>query len=363
MTFYILISALFSLLISFPVIHLLYKMKIVRLIDADFASIIENRRLKTGTPIMGGLIIVISVLIINLIFNFNGTTKIPLLVFAFSALLGAFDDILNIYGRERPVRSIYRTLRLAKVHSSKFMRVFYFITLPWAAFRWMFYLLGSNPGKGIQSHEKIIIQILVGGLVGWWIYYKSGWPNPGQIWLPWLGSFNLGIWIIPFIILVVAGVANAVNFTDGMDGLAAGLLLFSFFGFMGVAIIRGDSALSILSSTVIGSLITYLYFNIPPARFQMGDVGSLALGTLLATIAFGLNRAFLILIFGFFFVAEITSTIIQGIARRLLGRRLFKMAPLHHHFEMIGWPEYKVVMRVWVLAPLFVVFGVWLSQF
>jgi len=362
-TSYIFISALVSLLLSFPIIHLLYKFKIVRLIDSDFASIIEKRRLKMGTPIMGGLIIVIAVLIVNLIFNFNGTTKIPLLVFSISAILGAFDDVLNIYGRERSVRSFHRTFKLSKVHASKLMRVFYFITLPWAAFRWMFYLLGSNPGKGIQSHEKLIIQVIVGGVVGWWIYFRSGWINPGQFWVPWIGNLNLGVFIIPVIILIVAGVANAVNFTDGMDGLAAGLLIFSFCGFMIVAYMKGDNPLAILSATVIGGLITYLYFNIPPARFQMGDVGSLALGTLLATIAFGLNRAFLIPIFGFFFLAELISTILQGMSRRLLGRRLFRMAPLHHHFEMKGWPEYKVVMRAWVLAPLFVIMGIWLSQF
>jgi phospho-N-acetylmuramoyl-pentapeptide-transferase len=359
---YMMLSAAISLLISIPIIYLLYKYKIVRLIDKDFATIIDKRRLKMGTPIMGGLIVVIAVLSVNLIFNFNGTTKIPLLVFLISALLGAFDDILNIYGRERPVRSIQRTFRLAKVHSSIWMRIFYFITLPWAAFRWIFYLLGSNPGKGIQAHEKIIIQLLVGGLVAWWIYGKSGWMNPSEIWIPWVGNIDLGLFIIPVIIFVVIGTANAVNFSDGMDGLAAGLTIFAFFGYLVIAYFNGETPIAILSASVVGSLIVYLYFNIPPARFQMGDVGSLALGTLLATVAFALNRVALLPVIGFVFVAEILSTVIQGVARRLLGRRLFKMAPIHLHFEMIGWPEYKVVMRAWVIAAICTVVGVWLSM-
>ena len=360
---YMLIAAILSLLLSFPIINLLYKFKIVRQIDKDFTAIIEKRRLKRGTPLMGGLIVVLTVLVMNLIFNFNGTTKVPLLVFSISAVLGAFDDVLNIYGRERPVRSINRTLKLAKVHKSFFMRLFYIITLPWAAFKWIFYLLGSNPGKGIQSHEKVIIQTVAGALVAWWIYFASGWPNPSEIWVPWIGSIDLGIWIIPIIIFSVVGMANAVNITDGMDGLAAGLLFVAFLGFAFVAYFVGDEPIAILSATVLGSLIVYLYFNIPPARFQMGDIGSLALGTLLATVAFALNKAVLLPIFGFFFVAEVISVIVQGISRRLLGRRILKMAPIHHHLEVLGWSEPKVVMRFWVLSPLFVLFGIWLTQY
>jgi phospho-N-acetylmuramoyl-pentapeptide-transferase len=361
--FYILASSILALVLSFPIIHYLYKFKIVRLIDADYSAIIEKRRLKIGTPIMGGLVIVLTVLCINIIFNFNGTTKIPLLVFALSAILGAFDDVLNIYGRERSVRSIYRTLKLARVHANLFMRIFYIVTLPWVAYRWIFYLLGSNPGKGIQAHEKVLIQVLIGGIVGWWIYYKSGWNLPGNIWLPWTQGIDIGIWIIPFIILTIVTMTNAVNITDGMDGLSAALLVSAFTGFMIIAYFQRNMPVAYISASIVGALGIYLYFNIPPARFQMGDVGSLALGTLLATIAFSLNRAFLLPIFGFIFITEIGSVLLQGTARRLLGRRLLKMAPLHHHLEMIGWPEYKIVMRMWVIAPLLVILGIWLSQF
>ncbi len=357
------LSSAVALFISFPIIHLLYKYKIVRLVDNDFNTIIEGRNMKAGTPIMGGLIIVITVLLVNVIFNLNGTTKVPLFSFSISAILGAFDDILNIYGRERPVRSIYRTLRLAKVHANPLKRIFYFITLPWACFKWIFYLLGSNPGKGIQAHEKIIVQIIAGSIVAWWVYFKTGWTNPGEIWIPWLGVINVGKFIIPIIIFTVVMMANAVNISDGMDGLSAGLVLISLFGFLIISFLNGDKPMTLLISSIAGCLFTYLYFNIPPARFQMGDVGSLALGTMLATIAFALRRSFLLPIFGFLFIVEIFSVIIQGLGRRLLGRRIFKMAPLHYHLQMKGWDEQKVVMRFWVLAPILVIIGLWLMQF
>ncbi|MBU0975638.1 MAG: phospho-N-acetylmuramoyl-pentapeptide-transferase [Patescibacteria group bacterium] len=359
----LILSALISLLISFPIIYFLYKLKIVRLIDKDFTSIIESRRLKVGTPLMGGLIVVIAVLVVNFFLNLNGTTKVPLVVFCISAMLGAFDDVLNIYGRERSVRSITRTIRLARIHASPIMRIFYVVTLPWAAFRWVFYLLGSNPGKGIQSHEKIIVQILAGAIVGWWIYFATGWHSPGEFWIPGAGSINLGVLIIPFIIFVVVATANAVNITDGMDGLSAGLLLSSFVGFMIVSLILGNVPIALLCASLIGSLAIYLYFNIPPARFQMGDVGSLALGALLAVIAFALDRFLLLPIFGFFFFAEIASVVVQGMARRFLGRRLLKMSPIHHHLEIIGWSEPKIVMRFWILSVFLIVIGVWVSQY
>jgi phospho-N-acetylmuramoyl-pentapeptide-transferase len=362
-TFYTLISAGFSLLISFPIIQLLYKFKIVRLIDKDFSALIDTRRLKLGTPIMGGLIVVITVLVVNVVLNLCGTTKMPLLVFLISALLGALDDVLNIYGRERPVRSIYRTLKLSRVHKSIKMRIFYIVTLPWAALRWFFYLLGSNPGKGIQAHEKIIVQFVTGVAVAWWQYFRTGAANPGEMWIPFVGMVDIGLWMIPLIIFVVMTMANAVNISDGMDGLSAGLSVFAFIGFFFIALTMNNIPIAKLIITVIGALLVYLYFNVPPARFQMGDVGSLALGTLLATVAFELNREILLLLFGCIFLIELTSVIVQGVSRRLLGKRLFKMAPLHHHFEMIGWPEPKVVMRFWVISPFLILLGIFLSQF
>lgn len=354
-------SCILAFVLSIPIISILYKFSIVRKIDVDFSTLIEARKLKVGTPIMGGLIVVLAVLLVNLIFNLNGTTKVPLLVFTISALLGAFDDILNIYGRKRPVKKISRILMLIKVHASPLMRLYYLLTLPWAIYKRLFFMLGSNPGKGIQAHEKILVQAIAGGIVAVWIYFLAGFPMPGFLWIPFLGGINIGWLMIPFIIFVVISMANAVNIADGMDGLSAGLLLSSFGAFLAISLLQLNIPIALLCASVTGALTAYLYFNIPPARFQMGDVGSLALGTLLAAIAFALEKPLLLIPICMMFIAEIATTLIQGIARRTIGRRIFRMAPLHHHYELKGWPETKVVMRFWLFSNVFAAIGIWLS--
>ncbi len=369
---FLMLSLVSSFIIAFPIIHILYKFKITRRIDVDFSTLIEKRRKKIGTPIMGGLIIVLTVLALNIIFNLNGNTKVPLLVFFISALLGAFDDVLNIYGRERKVKALKRILKLIRVHKSKLKRIEYVLLLPWLAYKRFFFLLGSNPGKGIQAHEKIFIQTIAGLFVGYWLYYRAGWTNPGYLSFFHLGGIDIGIFMIPFAVFVVVAMTNAVNLSDGMDGLAAGLLLPAFFALFVIAFYQevlfkvqiGEEVdllpFSFLSISVLGSLISYLYFNIPPARFQMGDVGSLSLGALFATIAFALRVPMLLPIIGFPFLAEVTSSFLQAIARRVLGRRILKMAPLHHHFEMLGWSEEKVTMRAWLVGIVFSLLGLFI---
>lgn len=361
----LIISIMTSFLLSFPIIHILYKVKITRRGDVDFSNLIEERKKKVGTPIMGGLIVILTVIILNMIFNRNvdnqlsGSIKMPLLIIFISALLGAFDDILNIYGKERKVKRIRRVLTLIKVHKNIFKRAYYICVLPWLIYKRIFFLLGSNPGKGIQAHEKILVQSIVGGLLAYWLIYTAGWTNPYDLWLPIFGWVYIGIMMIPFIIFTVLAMSNAVNLSDGMDGLATGLLISSFGGLLVISIAQINAPMIILNTTLIGSLITYLYFNAPPARFQMGDVGSLALGAILAVIAFELRVPLILPIIGFPFVAEVGSSLIQGIGRRVFGRRVFKMAPLHHHFEMRGWSEEKVVIRFWIYGILSSVIGVW----
>ncbi len=362
LTIYALLSMFLAASLSPLIISLLYKLKIFRLASFDYSTIVEKRNMKVGTPIMGGLIFVIPIILLSLLssFDFNtftfigGTVKITALVFGISALLGGLDDVLNIYGRERPVRSLRRTFKLAFVHKSILYRLYLFVTLPWTAYKTFFYMLGSNPGKGIQAHEKVLVQIIIGIMMVYWIYVRLGWSH---IWFPLLGNIEVGLLIIPFIILTIVTMTNAVNLTDGLDGLSSGLALIAFIGFLITALIVGNKPVAIICALSIGALLPYLYFNTPPARIQMGDVGSLALGTLLASIAFSLNRPFLLLFFGGIFVLELLSSLIQGLGRRILGRRIFKMAPLHHHFEMLGWSEEKITIRFWVFGMILSLFG------
>ncbi len=358
-------SMIFSFAIAFPIIYLLYKFKITRRLDFDFTTVIEKVNLKAGVPIMGGLIIIISVLVLNILFNpenQNSGTALMLFIFAISALLGGFDDILNIYGRDRSkMRTLKRTRMLIKVHKNKLKRLQLLISYPWEVYKRVFFMLGSNPGKGIQAHEKIIVQSIAGFALGIGLYFFSSRFQPGFMSIPFLGGIDIGILMIPFAWITVVLMTNAVNLSDGMDGLAASMLFSSFLGFLIIAIDKEDFRVIFLCATVLGSLVSYLYFNIPPARFQMGDVGSLALGALLATVAFLLGEPLMLLIISAPFAITLLSTVVQGIGRRILGRRILRMAPIHYHFQMAkNWSEEKVVMRFALFALFTMIIGVWI---
>jgi len=357
---------LLSFALAFPIINLLYRLKITRRMTVDFTTLIEKRNLKIGVPIMGGLIVVITVLFLNILYNpdrNNNGTLLLLFIFFISALLGGFDDILNIFGRERAKqRPLIRTIRLIKVHRNPFKRIFLALSLPWEAYKRFFYLLGSNPGKGIQAHEKIIIQSIAGLSLGIGLYFFSSRLNPGDLHIPLANIYlNIGILMIPFAWITVVLMTNAVNLADGMDGLAASQLIASYLAFLLIALIKEDYRTVFLISTVVGSLISYLYFNTPPARFQMGDVGSLALGSLLAGVAFVLDEPLMLLIISMPFAITLLSTVIQGIGRRILGRRIFRMAPIHYHFQMKnGWSEEKIVFRFALFNFFTAMLGLWI---
>lgn len=359
------ISLLVSFLLAFPVIFLLYKFNVTRRLEVDFSAIVEDRQSKAGKPIMGGIIIVITVILLNLLlneYNTNDGLLLVLAIFALSALLGGFDDLLNIFGKERKQRALSRTIKLIKVHKSKLKRILLLISLPWEVYKRFFFMLGSNPGKGIQAHEKILVQSIAGLALGFGLYYYTDSAQLTDIWLPILDlNIDIGILFIPFAWISVILMTNAVNLADGMDGLSSTELLASFLGFLVIALLKDDIRIAFLIATVIGSLISYLYFNIPPARFEMGDVGSLALGALLASCAFILREPMMLLIISFPFVLTLSSSVIQGIGRRVLGRRIFKMAPIHHHLQIArNWSEEKVVFRLALLSIACTLFGLWI---
>ncbi|BDQ04631.1 MAG: hypothetical protein KatS3mg084_0149 [Candidatus Dojkabacteria bacterium] len=395
-------SAILSFLLAPIIIHLLYKLNIRRQPKGDKASeLFDIKGGKVGTPIMGGLIIIITTLIITITFNWSREyTWVPVGAFVLSACIGGIDDLLNIFGKNRDLPKPLRLhIKLAFVHKYWRKRVFYFMTIPWAAFKRLLLFLGSKPKSGLQVHEKILLQTFVGATVGYWIYYKLEWS---EIWIPFLNRYSwimepfepilhiLGItlipeysvidigWlIIPFIILTIVTVSNAVNISDGMDGLAGGLAFIAFIAYtvigssiseysntIGKDVINlttyyGSPSLAYLSATVAGSLLAYLYFNVKPARLQMGDVGSLAIGTLLSIIAIILNREFtLLFIAGVFLINSVFSLIIQRVWLAFTGKKLFHMIPLHYHFALKGWPEEKVVMRFWIISILLTTIGI-----
>ncbi len=361
---YILGFAIFSCSVAFFLspflIHLLHRFNIKKSPKVELASI-DSRRGKDNTPIMGGLLVIVTVAIISILFNWSRSfTWVPLGVMLIAAALGGVDDLLNIFGAERRSRKLAHVITLIKVHKDWRMRAWYIITLPWTLFKRTSVWLGSRPGKGIHVHEKLLLQFVAGAVTAWWVYTKLG-PAWHYIYLPFGHNIFAGWLIIPIIIFIVMFTANAVNIADGMDGLAGGMLITTFSSLALLSWINGFGEIAVLNATAVGALVAYTYFNIKPARFMMGDVGSLGLGALFAVNTLAIGEIGSIFFLGFLFYIEALSVLLQVSSRYILGRRLFRMAPIHHHFELIGWSEEKTIMRFWVVHFIFVVFGVWLA--
>lgn len=268
---------------------------------------------KAGTPTMGGLLVWVTVAILTLLFNLSRPeTFLPLFTIVAVGIIGAIDDLLNVRGV-------------------------------------------GPAGGGLRERHKLIFQVLIGIAGAWWFYSKLGFST---LHIPGVGEAELGILYVPLFVLVMVATTNAVNITDGLDGLAGGLLLIAFVAFGALSYVNGFFALAAFCGTVAGALLAFLWFNIYPARFFMGDTGSMALGATLGVVA-AMNDAILILpIIGFVFVLETLSVILQLTWRGVFKKKLFRSAPIHHHFEALGWPETKVTMRFWIIGAVFAVIGV-----
>ncbi len=354
-------ACLFAFLWAPLLTHFLYKYKIVRQSQYDPSLALESRRDKAGVPVMGGLLVIVTVALITFIFNWDRHfTWMPIGVMLLSSTLGGIDDLLNIFGTERRNRKLSQTLTLIRVHKLWYVRLWLTFTLPWEVFKRAATMLSRHPGKGVHVHEKLLLQFLAGAAAAWWIYFKLG-ENWRVINVPFDGAYGIGLWLIPLIIFAVMFTANAVNISDGMDGLAGGMLIATFGALTLLSWIIGVDSMAVLNATVTGALITYTYFNIKPARFQMGDVGSLGLGALLAINVLVLKLVVVLPLLGFMFYIEAASVLIQIAIRSLFGKRVFKMAPIHHHFELKGWSEEKTIMRFWIIHLAFVILGVWVA--
>lgn len=356
------IAASVTSLIAAPfLIKLLRRWGIARASGMDLTMRLESRQGKVETPIMGGLLVILTVIIFTYIWNWDRQyTWVPIGVLCISALLGGLDDLLNVFGSIRRQRSLAQTMTLIRVHKDWYIKTWLVITLPWTLFKRATTVLGSKQRTGVLVHEKLILQFAAGAISAWWIYYKLGdaWKD---IYIPFHGYLSIGVWIIPLIILIVMFTANAVNVSDGMDGLAGGMLIPTFGALSFLAWVSGYDSLAILNAVTAGSLVSYTFFNIKPARFQMGDVGSLGLGGLLAINALAVNSMAILPFIAFMFYAEAITVIIQTIGRHVFGRRVFRMAPLHHHLELLGWSEEKTIMRLWIIHLGFVLIGVWVA--
>ncbi len=268
---------------------------------------------KRHIPTMAGLIFVMSIATVTILFNLSRSqTWLPLAAMLFSGLIGLIDDWLNIRG-------------------------------------------GGKGIAGMQAKIKFALHSLVALVGGWWFYAKL---DVSSVQVPGMGQVHIGILVIVLFWFVVIATANSVNITDGLDGLAGGLLASSFGAYALIAGIEGKYALAAFCMAVVGALLSYTWFNIFPARFFMGDVGSFALGTALGVIAMQTDTIFVLPIIGIVYVAETGSVIINRLSKKLRsGKKVFRSSPIHHHFEAIGWPETKITMRFWIIGQVAAVLG------
>lgn len=319
------LAFIMAILLTPILTHFLYKYKLGKQIrSAEDAPVFAKLHTKkAGTPTMGGVLIWGTVLILSLTFfilsnifpdtifekiNFltREETYLPLGILIFAALVGLLDDFFNVFK------------------------------------------IGPK-GGGLNILHRIGIFTIVASVGAWWFYFKLGWD---VFYVPFVGDFSIGFWYIPIFIFIVVATAFSVNETDGLDGLAGGVLASAFASYVIVALIQGRADLAVFSAVIVGALVAFLWFNVHPARFFMGDTGSMSLGVTLGVLAMMTNTALLLPFFGFILVVESSSVIVQLTSKKLRGKKIWHSTPIHHHFEAIGWPETKVTMRFWIISAI-----------
>jgi phospho-N-acetylmuramoyl-pentapeptide-transferase len=262
-------------------------------------------KFERNIPTMAGLVGLIAITVVTYCFNWDrAQTWLPLAALVGGGIVGLIDDIINIRSDGTGV-------------------------------------------AGMRSSLKFAMITAMGLALGWFFFVKLGYDI---IHIPYVGDWQVGMWIVPIFAFAVVATGNAVNISDGLDGLAGGLLAISYVTFGVIALLQGHLMIAGFCFTVVGALLSYLWFNIYPARFFMGDVGSFAFGTSLGVIAMLTNTLFLLPIIGILFVVEAGSSLLQMASKKFFHRRIFISAPLHHHLEAKGWPETKVTMRFWVIS-------------
>ncbi len=278
---------------------------------------LHARKFKRAFPTMAGIIGVVTVGLVTVICNLNREqTWLPLMGFLGGSVVGLIDDLINVFG-------------------------------------------SGSGAAGLRAPVKFAMITILGLAMGWWFAVKLGWT---EIEVPFIGAVEVGVvgMIMIFAFAVVA-TSNAVNISDGLDGLAGGLAMMAYGAYGVIALFQGQWMLTAFCLTVVGWLLSYIWFNVPPARFMMGDTGSFAIGAGLGVVAMMTNSFFLLPVIGILFVVEAGSSLLQMFWKKVFKKKLFISAPIHHHLEATGWNEAKIVMRFWVIAGVFAIIGVFLA--
>lgn len=319
------VTFLVALALTPTLLKYLYRYKFGKNIRADGLTPVYTKlhAKKAGTPVGGGIIIWGTVTLLMLVFasvfwlwpsdftaklNFlsRPQTLLPLGALVASALVGLIDDYLN-------VRQV------------------------------------GPGGGGLRMRHRLVLYTVVAAFGAWWFYDKLDWS---LLHVPGVGDFEIGWWYVPLFMLVIVSSAFSVNEADGLDGLAGGILLASYGAYTALAFALGRIELAMFCAAIGGGLLAFLWFNVYPAKFFMGDSGAMSLGTTLGVIAMLTNSALVLPIIAFPLVMESMSVIIQVISKKVRGKKVFLSAPIHHHFEALGWPETQVTMRFWIVAAI-----------
>ena len=318
-------------------INLLIKFKVSKRIRTEAADgkaelFHELHKHKSGTPTMGGILI-------------WGTAMIILTATRLLSYLGVVDH--SLINRKETYLPIFTLVALGIL----------------GAIDDYFNIRGWGKSHGINIKPKFLWLTLFATLGAWWFYSKLGYDT---IHIPFLGDYNIGLWYIPLFIFIILASANSVNFTDGLDALAGGLAVMAFLSLGIISYSQGLLILTAFCGVLTGATLAFLWFNIPPAKFFMGDTGAIALGGTMGVIAMLTNSVVVFPLIMFIFVIETLSIIIQLTSKKLRhGKKVFHIAPLHHNFEHMGWPAHQVTMRFWIVGAFFAGLGTILgiSQF
>jgi phospho-N-acetylmuramoyl-pentapeptide-transferase len=302
-----------------PLIRLLSYFKVGKIIREEGP---DRHKDKLGTPTMGGWMIIAPVLLLTVLLNaatllgfdiLGQSVLVPLFVLISFGLLGMIDD--------------------------------------WEGIR------GNRRGLGMRARTKFLIQLALGISTAFALKYIIDVPE--MYWPGYSEPFDLGNWYIPIATLIIVGFSNAVNFTDGLDGLAGLISATAFAAYGGIALLQDQFFLAHFCFTLVGSLFGFLWFNVHPAELFMGDTGSLAIGATLATFALMTGQWLVLPVIAIIPVSEIISVVLQIVFFKFTnGKRLFRMAPIHHHFELKGWSETQVVQRFWLVSLMAAMLGI-----
>jgi len=330
------LSFVIAFLLTPVLTHFLFKYKLwrkeVRTKSIDGKDLVYFKKFhseqEVRVPRFGGLLIWLSVLILAVVFlvlsfsnvwwfkklNFlsRSQTWLPLFALISASLVGLSDDILQVYGKGR-------------------------------------YIAG-----GLKLKYRLGLVALIGLIGGWWFYYKLG---VDTIHIPGNGDMFFGAWYLPFFVLVMLAVYSG-GVIDGLDGLGGGSFGIMFAAFAGIALFQNQIDLAAFCIAITGAILAFLWFNIPPARFYMGETGVLGLCCCLTVVAFLTDSVLVLPVIGFLLVIEAGSVIIQLLSKKFFKKKVFLAAPIHHHFEAKGWPHYKITMRFWVIGIVMAIIGV-----